>query len=419
MKSNVYMIRYLLIFILILTQGWNGSAKPVEKDGNKDGFEFNTNRRSISIPARISNNLVVIPVQINDSPPLNFILDTGVNTTILVEPMIAQVFEFPIEDVVYVLGLGNEGIVEAGMARGLTFSMRGITGNNMNLIVIPEGILSFSEFFGFPVHGIIGNDLFRQFPIRINYRTNTVRIYREPTYPVRRNSQVIPLEIDNNKPYVWVHIEGDEKDKTDSLRLLVDMGATSPVFLNHSYKYLTETRISSFLGKGISGELEGEMGRLENLAIGDFSIEKPLVAYPQSDFLMDASFSFEWEGILGAGILSRFHIILDYASQKLILRKNRSFGRDFHSNLSGMDIIAEGLRFNDYVVSHVRKNSIAYEVGILPGDRVISINRLSASQMKIDDIMGILNQAPGTLVQLQIARDERILRKTIRLREDI
>jgi hypothetical protein len=419
MKSNVYMIRYLLIFILILTQGWNGSAKPVEKDGNKDGFEFNTNRRSISIPARISNNLVVIPVQINDSPPLNFILDTGVNTTILVEPMIAQVFEFPIEDVVYVLGLGNEGIVEAGMARGLTFSMRGITGNNMNLIVIPEGILSFSEFFGFPVHGIIGNDLFRQFPIRINYRTNTVRIYREPTYPVRRNSQVIPLEIDNNKPYVWVHIEGDEKDKTDSLRLLVDMGATSPVFLNHSYKYLTETRISSFLGKGISGELEGEMGRLENLTIGDFSIDKPLVAYPQSDFLTDASFSFEWEGILGAGILSRFHIILDYASQKLILRKNRSFGRDFHSNLSGMDIIAEGLRFNDYVVSHVRKNSIAYEVGILPGDRVISINRLSASQMKIDDIMGILNQAPGTLVQLQIARDERILRKTIRLREDI
>jgi hypothetical protein len=419
MKSNVYMIRYLLIFILILTQGWNGSAKPVEKDGNKDGFEFNTNRRSISIPARISNNLVVIPVQINDSPPLNFILDTGVNTTILVEPMIAQVFEFPIEDVVYVLGLGNEGIVEAGMARGLTFSMRGITGNNMNLIVIPEGILSFSEFFGFPVHGIIGNDLFRQFPIRINYRTNTVRIYREPTYPVRRNSQVIPLEIDNNKPYVWVHIEGDEKDKTDSLRLLVDMGATSPVFLNHSYKYLTETRISSFLGKGISGELEGEMGRLENLTIGDFSIDKPLVAYPQSDFLTDASFSFEWEGILGAGILSRFHIILDYASQKLILRKNRSFGRDFHSNLSGMDIIAEGLRFNDYVVSHVRKNSIAYEVGILPGDRVISINRLSASQMKIDDIMGILNQAPGTLVQLQIARDERILQKTIRLREDI
>lgn len=413
------MIKYFVIFILILIDGLNGFANSVEKDEPTDGFEFNTNRRSIRIPASISNNLVVIPLQINDSPPLNFILDTGVNTTILVEPMIAQVFDFPIEDLVYVLGLGNEGIVEAGMARGLTFSMRGITGKNMNLIVIPEGILSFSEFFGFPVHGIIGNDLFKQFPIRVNYRTNTVRIYRKPTYPVRRNSQVIPLDVDNNKPYVWVNIAGDEKGKTDSLRLLVDMGATNPVFLNHSYKYLTENRIPSFLGKGISGELEGEMGRLETLTIGNFSIESPLVAYPQNDFLTEASFSFEWEGILGAGILSRFHVILDYPSQKLILRKNRSFSRDFHSNLSGIDIIAEGLRFNEYIVSHVRKNSIACEAGILPGDRIISVNRQSASQMKIDDIMGLLNQSPGTIVQLQIARDEMILMKTIRLREDI
>ncbi len=420
MKKMCHIKIFFAIILLVFLPGLSASGKSSGTEENATGgFEFNTSRRSINIPARISNNLVVIPIRINDSPPLNFILDTGVNTTILIEPMIAQVFEFPIEEVVYILGLGNEGIIEAGMAKGLTFTMRGITGENMNLIVIPDGILSFSEFFGFPVHGIIGNDLFKQFPVRINYRTNTVRVYRKPTYPVRRRSQIIPLEIENNKPYVWVKIEGDEEGKTDSLRLLVDMGATNPVFLNHSFKYLTETRIPSFLGKGISGELEGEMGRLRKLEIGEFRIEEPLAAYPQDDFLSAASFNIQWEGILGAGILSRFHVILDYQSQKLILRKNRNFGREFHSNLSGMDIIAEGLRFNEYKVNHVRENSVAFEAGILPGDRIISINRSEVTRMNIDEIVGIFNQSPGTLLQIQIIRDEMILQKNIRLREDI
>jgi hypothetical protein len=419
MENMREIIKIFTISILVLVTGFISTGKTAAKENTSGGFEFNTNRRSIRIPARISNNLVVIPIRINDSPPLNFILDTGVNTTILIEPMIARVFDLPIDEVVYVLGLGNEGVVEAGMSKGLTFTMRGITGKNMNLIIIPDGILSFSEYFGFPVHGIIGNDLFKEFPVRVNYRTNTVRIYRNPTYRVRRNSQEIPLEMDNNKPYVWVNVEGDEKGKTDSLRLLVDMGATNPVFLNHSFKYLTEDRIPSFLGKGISGELEGEMGRLRKLEIGEFKLDEPLVAYPQYDFLAAASFSFEWEGILGAGILSRFHVILDYPSQKLILRKNRNFGNEFHSNLSGMDIIAEGIRFNEYKVSHVRKNSAAWEEGILPGDRIVSINRDSVSQMKIDDIMGLFNQSPGTIIQMQIIRDEMVLSKTFRLREDI
>ena len=410
-------LKLIFICILVISPDAKSYGETAQTDDPTSGFEFNTNRRSTRIPARISNNLVIIPISINDSPPLNFIIDSGVNTTILIEPVIAIMFDLPIEEVVYVLGLGNEGIIEAGMSKGLTFSMRGITGRNMNLIIIPEGVLSFSELFGFPVHGIIGNDLLQQFPVRVNYQTNTVRVYRKPTYPIRRNSQIIPLEVESNKPYVWVNIEGDEK--SDSLKLLVDMGATNPLFLNPSLKSMTGERIPAFLGKGISGELEGEMGRLEKLKIGDFSFEKPLVSYPQDDFLALTSFSIEWDGILGAGILSRFHVILDYPSQKLILRKNRNFGKEFHSNLSGIDIIATGLNFNEFKVNHVRKNSAAYQEGILPGDRIISINREAVSQMKIDEIISKFSQSPGTTLYIQIARDEKRLYKTIRLREDI
>ncbi|TVQ86789.1 MAG: hypothetical protein EA393_11085 [Bacteroidetes bacterium] len=409
---------FILFLVLFSFPGFLPGIN-IENGDRKDGFEFSVNRRSVSIPAKISNNLVVIPMRINDSPPLNFILDTGVNTTILTEPMIAYMFDFMPEDLVYVLGLGGEGIIEAGMSRNLTFNIRGITGENMNLVVIPEGILSFSELFGFPVHGIIGNDLFSRFPVRINYRTNTVRVFRESTYRIRRNSEIIPLEIENNKPYVHVHVTGDTPEKSDSLKLLLDMGATNPVFLSHSYTHLTEERIPSFLGKGISGELVGEMGRLEKITLGDFTLKRPLVAYPQKEFMAASNLMFEWEGILGAGILSRFHMIIDYNKERVILRKNRNFNKDFRGNLSGIEIIAQGIRFNEYKVNHVRKNSVAYEQDIRPGDKIINIDRMDISRMDIDEIVGIFNQSPGTVVSMNILRDNEILRKRIQLREDI
>ncbi len=413
------MLKYILVILTLLFPGFNTSGKSIAFEDTLQGFRFDRNQRSVRIPAKIRNNLVVIPIQINDSPPLTFILDTGVNTTILTEPAIANFFGFPIDEVVYVLGLGNEGIVEAGMSKGLTFKMRGITGYNMDLIIIPEGVLTFSEYFGFPVHGIIGNDFFKKFPVRINYRANTVMIYREPTYRIRRRSHVIPIEFENKKPYIDVFIKGDNTTKQDTLQLLLDMGASNPVFLNSTYKDFTEERIPSYLGKGLSGELKGEMGRLQRISIGEIDIEEPLVAYPSYDFMQTSNISFQWEGILGAEILRRFHVIIDYQSSSLILRKNHDFNKDFRSNLSGMDIIAQGIRFNEFVVNHVRINSVAFEAGIKAGDKLLSVNRDQLSRMTIDEVIGLFNQSPGTVLHLQLQRDNHIYQQTIRLREDI
>lgn len=396
--------------------------KTTQNTSSEKGFRFDINYRSLRIPVKITHNLLVVSMSINNSPPLNFILDTGVNSTILTEPILAHFFNFQIDEMVYLMGLGNEGIIEAGMARNLTFSLPGITGHNMNLIVLPEGVLSFSEIFGFPVHGIIGYDFFKEFPVKINYQRKFIRVYREPTYRIRRRSAVVPMHIVNNKPYVDVNLKGNQlidSLNTDSLRLLVDLGATSPLFLNGIYKDITPERIPSYLGKGISGELKGEMGRLETLAIDEFVLEGPLVAYPQSEFLNIANLEFEWEGILGGGILSRFHIIIDYTSEQLVLRKNRKFREPFQTNVSGIEVIAQGPTFSDYMVNYVRENSIADEKDIRVGDQILRLQNRDASVLSLDDVIAILNDPPGTVLSLEILRGNSIYRKTITLREDI
>ncbi len=410
-------LKLLLTFFIAV---FSFSLKAQNQDNvTETGFSFDNNRRSIRIQGKETHNLMIIPMVINDSPRLNFILDTGVNTTILTEPILAELFNFEIEKPIYVLGIGNEGIVEAGLAKNLNFKLRGITGHNMDMIILPEGILSFNELFGFPVHGIIGYDLFKEFAVKVNYNFESVRIYRKPNYRTWKKSNVVDLNIKNNKPYVPVVLNSTQTEKADTVELLLDLGATNALFLNRGFKNLVDKTIPSFLGKGISGVLMGDMGRLDHIIIDDLVIDEPLVAFPQEEFLNQANLSFSWNGILGGDVLKRFHLIIDYPSEKMVMRKNYRFDRPFKTNLSGIEIIAKGIGLNEFIVNHVRENSPADEAGIESGDRIIRINGQETMRYSLDQVVGMLSQSPGKKIEMRILREKDMLTRRFRLREDL
>jgi hypothetical protein len=386
---------------------------------NEGRFSFDKQRRSVTIPVHISQNLIIVPVSINNSPPLNFILDSGVNTTILTEPLLAQLLDIESERPAFIMGLGGTGVIEAGMATGVNISLPGISGNNLKMIILPEGVLSFSQFFGFPVHGILGHDLFKEFPIRVNYRQQIVKVFRQTNYRIPRRAAVIPLAIRNNKPYINVSVKGYDGSIVDSLNLLVDLGASYPVYLNYRYRGLSEKIIPSFLGKGLSGELTGQKGRIQKLNIKNFTLKNPTIAYPEKDFLVDSNIMEQWDGIIGGGVLKRFHVIFDYQSQRLVLWKNKNFNDPFTTNLSGMEIITDGARFDEYKVSYVRQNSTAYEQGIRPGDQLLSLNKRDIANIGMRQLYNLLNQNKGDRINLRIKRNGEILEKSILLREDL
>jgi hypothetical protein len=408
-------MRILITFLLALCLNpfFN---KTFSNDGR---FSFDTQKRSVTIPVHISQNLIILPVRINNSPPLNFILDSGVNTTILTEPLLAQLLNIEPERSAFIMGLGGKGVIEAAMAGGINISLPGISGKNLNMIILPEGVLSFSQFFGFPVHGILGHDFFREFPIRINYRQKTVKIFRQTNYRIPRRAEVIPLTFKNNKPYINVSAIGYDGKIVDSLDLLVDLGASYPVYLNYKYHELSEKIIPSFLGKGLSGELKGKKGRIQKLTIKNFNLKNPTIAYPEKDFLVVSNHMNQWDGIIGGGVLNRFHIIFDYQSQKLVLWKNQDFNNPFTTNLSGIEIIADGDRFDEYKVSYVRQNSTAYEQDIRTGDKLLSLNNRDVENIGMRDLYNLLNQNKGDRINLRIKRDDQVLDKSILLREDL
>ncbi len=403
---------YLFLFLLLT------SLIPVESRAEEHGFRFNRDRHFVSLPIHVRNNLAVVPLFINDRGPFYFILDSGVNTTILTEPMIAHLLNLQIEESILIYGLGGEGIVEAALASNVKISMRGITGKNQNLIVIPENILSFSEVFGFPVYGIIGYDFLKHFPVQISYATQTIRIYQEPNYRIDRRSKVIPFQLVNGKPYLESTIVGFNGDSLTTY-LLFDLGASHPLYLNKEYISLSERTIAGFLGKGISGNLLGRIGRVEKLIIGDTYVEDPIVSYPDGEFLEFYGQAITWEGIIGGGIIKRYDVILDYPSGHVVLRKGQYYSEPFNTSLSGLEVVARGANMRKFIVHYVRPGSAGYEAGILSGDQIVALNMKSHHQLTLEDILEALSSREGRHISMVLIRDQEMLRKRFRLREDL
>lgn len=406
----MYRSRFFLLFFILFSFSLQSVAQ--------DKFIFPGRRSHISLPARISHNLVVIPVSINNSPPLNFILDTGVKTTILTEPLIAGMLDLDLSQKVLIYGLGGEGLVEAARAEGVSMQIGRLRAESLDLIVLPEGMISFSETFGFQVHGIIGHDLFRQFALSIDFINSRVRIYRQATYPVRRNSRVIPLELRDGKPYAKIHLVGYQGD-TLSRKLLVDLGASHPLYLKQDYMHLVPRTLEGFLGKGLSGALTGHTGRLQSAVLQEISISEPIVAFPDTEFITLPGKQVHWEGIIGGGILSRFNLVIDYPSSRMVLRPNARFDKPFTFNQSGLEVIAGGAGYRKFIIDHVRPGSSAYEAGLISGDQILTLNQRSHQQLSLQQIKDQLSGRASKRIHMTVLRNQQIHRVQFRLRDDI
>lgn len=412
------MVRYLAYVFIFSLVVFNTTST---FSNNDVGFRFNNNRKSrVHISIQIVNNLIIIPIKINNSPPFNFLLDTGVKTTILSEPLLLNFLQIDSSEAVLVLGLGKQGYIIAEKLKNITFLLEGITGAKMDMIVLPEGIISLSEHLGFPVYGILGYDLFKQFPVYINYSANVITLYKESTYKVpKRRTTKVPLKIKNSKPYVNAVITSWD-GKVDTLEMLVDLGASAPILLNEEFRNYSEKHIQSYLGKGISGKLYGTEGRIKSFKISDIEFNDAIVSYPNDDYLFPAEAKIErWDGIIGGGLLKRFQVIIDYSDSVLFLKRNYKYDAPMFPNLSGMEVIAEGLAYNKFKIDFVRPDSAADHAGVKEGDYIITINNHPSFLLTLDEIIGKLNTRPKDYVTVRVQRGDEILVKQITLKSDL
>jgi hypothetical protein len=378
--------------------------------GNNRGFLFDNQRdKRITLKFKSASNLIIIPVTINDSDTLNFILDTGVRYPIITElPFVNKLnlnYMMPIE----IKGLGDEGNLTAYRSGNNTMQIDGLTARNQEVQMIIDENFQISHMLGIPVHGLIGFNLFKDYVVEIDYIGEKITLHKPEYYKYkdRKKDIIMPLHFDGNKPFVRTTIVTDEM-KDVPVKLLVDTGASDALWLSEKSDErisLPHNHIETFLGRGLSGDLYGTKGRIDAIWVGPLILPKPIVAFPNSEVIDQLISSNDRNGTIGAEILRRFHVTMDYRNSRLTLRPTHKIKEDFNYNMSGMEVTNPMPGLPVYTITNIRENSPAFYAGLQENDQILTINSSNHRAIELNDINLLLQSKEDKKIRLKVLRN--------------
>lgn len=389
------------------------------------GLEFTRpGRKSFSMSFKLNSNLMLIPMRINGSAPMRFIMDSGVQSCILTELATGDELSLSYARRVSLRGLGKGAEIEALQSVGNSFLIEEtIHGRRQFMFVMLKDIFHLSSKLGEQVHGLVGYPLFNSFIVRINYRKKQVRFY-DPDYykrKIRKRDIRLPLEIQETKAYVQLKVVQDTGDTT-AVKLLLDTGASHALWLNADSDpdlHVPEVSQERFLGRGLNGDIYGSMGRVQALLIGDKVLSEPLVAFPDSASAQDVFGVGERNGALGAEVLRRFHVTIDYPNKQLILRPNADFNKPFEYNMSGLEVVNPLPGYPFFEIAEVQKGSPAAAAGLQVGDQIMQVNGKEVDELQMSDLNALFQSRPGKLIRMMISREGKRVTTQFILRREI
>lgn len=376
-------------------------------------------KKKAVIPFRYVHNFIVVEARIYGIIPLEFIFDTGAEHIILFKREYTDLLNVPYEKRVPVLGSDMSREIYALIARNGVIEVKGLESKPYDFLVLEDDYFNLDEMIGTPIAGLIGGGFFRNLIINIDYKKKQIVLYDPAHFEAPDNYVSIPIRIKAGKPYIIA--EAGLQDGTGvQVDLLVDTGAGVPLLLHtnsHPSLHLPEKYIKGKLGIGLGGYLEGYIGRIQSLSVGDFEIPGVLTSFQNVDesWLMDED-KYR-NGIMGNELLSRFNVFFDYIHGLLLLKPNNPKYKPFNMDRSGLIIFAFGLEFNQFVIHDIIEDSPAAAADLRPDDIITRIRGTSSKYFNLDAINQILQKQPGTKIRLHILRGKETIHKELVLRD--
>jgi hypothetical protein len=371
----------------------------------------------------MQRNLVVIPLRLNGQGPFNFLLDTGINTSLITDASLRKQLRLRTKQRFMIAGAGEEDPLEAYLVDSLRVELTGLHCSALPMLLLSNDILNLSGYVGMPIHGLLGADIFRSFVVEIRPQEQEV-VFRNPdTYraPRGRRWAKIPLDMEGNKTYVTLPVTLDDS-LTLPLKLVLDTGAGHALSLETTSDKrlkLPTQHLRTQLGRGLNGYINGYLGRVSALHLGRYRVCSLLTSFPDAADVAQRADVFR-NGNLGFELLKRFVVIIDYTHNCLLLRPNSTFREPFEHDMSGFDLVAAGPELRRYVIGKIQPNSPAELAGLETNDELVSINLIPTAQMTMTQISNLFRSYNNRLLLLVLRRPSGTLYTTaLRLQRQI
>lgn len=407
------------LFFLIAILSLNGISH--NSSAQAFGFKLPKNTKRISIPFEEYNNLIVIPVTINKSLTLDFIVDTGVQNAILTEKIFADLLQLEYPRKITIAGPGLIDSVTAFIANDIKLDLPGgVSANRSSILVLETDYLQLKNNMGAEIYGIIGYELFSRFIVELNYDRKEMILHDPQNFKKRKFMSKIPLTIDRTKPYITSAIQYNESSGIDSIKLMVDTGASHALLLDPEEDetiQIPEHTITTNLGKGLGGNIDGKIGRIKSFQFNKLKFSEVLASFPDPGIYNKNIKRGSRSGTLGGDVLSRINPVFDYINGYMYYYKGRRYKHKFVYDMSGMQVTAYGPNLKLAIINSVREGSPAYKAGIRGGDIIKKFNGDNIQNILLSKIFTSLRRKPEAKIRMKIVRNGVELKKCFRLKE--
>ncbi|HKR83727.1 MAG TPA: aspartyl protease family protein, partial [Terriglobales bacterium] len=352
----------------------------------------------------------LLKVRVNNSPPLNFTIDTGSDVFAIITSRCARSLGLTPRNSYKVGVAANVGEIEAATIPSANLTMPGVEALNQRIEVIMSDDATVNDES--KIDGVLGLEFLKGFIVEIDYEAQTLSFFDPKKYQYKGGGEVIPVKIKDGTPMVRLKMTttGGKSIEDD---FEIDNGMSGTLAFRTAavkkYELLEQMRtIQGPVSIEPGGEYRRRIGRLKSLQLGRFVINNPTVSLSEN---------VEGEGgLIGEEILRRFKVIFDFHQRRMVLEPNSHFKEPYEENMSGISLTAEEIDGTKlFRIRQVVTNTPASEAGLQADDLITAIDGRPAANFTEGYIERMFTQA-GREFALTIKRGEKVLQARLKLR---
>lgn len=346
--------------------------------------------QSTTVRFEMVDDHIVLPVRVNGSEPLSFVLDSGAGASVIFESHHTQVLPLEFSGELPVSGVGTGPAPTAQIIKDTELKVGDLSLQGLSLVYLKlSEVTLFENLDEVYFDGVIGAPFFERFVTEIDYDRQTIR-FSEPdsefSDSVRQDSgwDSLPLEIEFGVPYLTTTVS-TTSEQPISVKLLVDTGYRGPISLTTDTPRQIELppEYYSVVSQGLSGDVESRVSTARSFRLGRYELNDFATSYSISGGESEN----DSDGIIGNEVLNHFNLMFDYPNNRLYFKPNQRFGQPIRADRSGLLIRAHRL---GAVVKSIASDSAAADSELKLGDVITSIDGQSVTRNNLTSLKRLL-----------------------------
>lgn len=340
-----------------------------------------------TIPFELNNKHIVLKAKVNEQP-ITFVLDTG-DQVAIIDLDLARRMNLALSGEVRVGGAGA-AVSTGAMVQNASFTIDGLEGFSQPVrMALPLGKV-LSPRAGRDFEGIIGQEFIQQFVVEIDYQAQIIRLHDKDKFVYNGAGESVAIRLVHGHPILEAEVTPAGSTAPLKGKFVFDIGAGlalalySPFVAQNRLLGPDVKTIRSLGGAGAGGETTGQIGRVSQLKIGNYTIKSPITLFSQDK--AGAFASDQLAGNIGARVANKFRLFLDYDRQRIIFEPNSTFAAPYDHAQSGMSVVAEGGDYRVFRIRAVLDNSPASEAGLRKDDIITGVNNRAATEFTLSKL---------------------------------